>query len=281
MCTEIEVSSEKDGFMKCKECPIRFLTKIGLKVHSRIEHKKDKETKLDQLQDSPTFENEIAFDENAEIEEKCPFCKLCFENKIYLQMHISNEHNKLTQRNKGKKLHIFKANVKKNIPKSNDLLSTVCQECKKSFVKRSTLQKHINNVHKKLTPFQCQECKKYFGQKPHLQRHITNVHKKLTPFQCLECKKHFGQKPHLQIHIDNVHKKLKPFQCQECNQSFGQKSSLKFHTNIIHLKKTSFQCQKCKKYFGQNSNLRTHILSVHENMYSNHPNTGHPNIGFI
>ena len=138
MCTEIEVSSEKDNLMKCKDCPSIFSTNFGLKVHSRNQHKNNKETKLDQLQNSPTNENEIVFDENSEIEEKCPFCKLCFENKIYLQIHKSNEHNKLTQPNKGKKLYIYKANVFQ------------CQKCRKYFGQNSNLRTHIVSVHENM-----------------------------------------------------------------------------------------------------------------------------------
>ena len=54
MFAEFEDSRDKDGFLKCQECPRRFLTKVGFENHSNNQHNQEIETKLDQLSQSPT-----------------------------------------------------------------------------------------------------------------------------------------------------------------------------------------------------------------------------------
>ena len=47
--TELKLYRDNNGFLKCQNCPRRFLTKIGLQNHSTNEHKNDEETQLDKL----------------------------------------------------------------------------------------------------------------------------------------------------------------------------------------------------------------------------------------
>ena len=51
--------------------------------------------------------------------------------------------------------------------------------------------RHIAAIHINLTPYQCQECKKYYGVKSTLQRHIKIVHKKPNQINVNNAKKHF------------------------------------------------------------------------------------------
>ena len=48
--TELKLYRDiKNGFLKCQNCPRRFITKIGFQNHSTNEHKNDEETQLDKL----------------------------------------------------------------------------------------------------------------------------------------------------------------------------------------------------------------------------------------
>ena len=78
---EVLNSRDKDGLLKCNECPRKFLTKIVFENHSRNQHEKNSETKVDEPQESIAIKDEIAFQEDA------------FESKIGLQMHTSHEHH--------------------------------------------------------------------------------------------------------------------------------------------------------------------------------------------
>ena len=50
MSKGIEISRDEDGFLKCKDCPRRFLTKLMLENHSCNQHKTDTEIKPDKIQ---------------------------------------------------------------------------------------------------------------------------------------------------------------------------------------------------------------------------------------
>ena len=55
MSAVIELTRDKDGFLKCKDCPRRFLTEFMFENHSCNQHKKEIETKLNQNQHSRTI----------------------------------------------------------------------------------------------------------------------------------------------------------------------------------------------------------------------------------
>ena len=184
MSAEFEDSPEKDGFLKCKDCPRGCITKFAFENHSSTQHNQEIQTKLDQLPQPPAVKYQSAFF----------LCNLSFESETDLQQHGSSEHDTPLR-------------------------------CKKSFSSKWVLQRHIDNVHKKLKPFQCQECKIYFGQKQDVQRHMNTVQERLSPYKCQECKKSFSQRDYLQIHNNTVHKKLTPLQWREHNKDFGVKSN--------------------------------------------------------
>ena len=52
MSAKSELTRDKDGFLKCKDCPRRFLTELMFVNHSSDQHKKEIETKLNQNQHS-------------------------------------------------------------------------------------------------------------------------------------------------------------------------------------------------------------------------------------
>ena len=54
MSKGIEISRDEDGFLKCKDCPRRFLTKLMLENHSCNQHKTDTEIKTLVLIDIPS-----------------------------------------------------------------------------------------------------------------------------------------------------------------------------------------------------------------------------------
>ena len=204
MLIKNENTSDKNDYLNCKVCSRRFFTKFGLKIHSSSHHKKDAETKVNQLQQSQQSQLE-----QSQISEHS-LCNVSFESEKDLQLHISKEHKKLIphQWDASKNSFWDKADLKKEKQNDYKRSTTVCQECNKTFRQNRYLQTHISIVHRKLTPYPCEQCYRSFGQKIHLKTHINTVHRKLKLHQCQECKKSFGRKDHLQKHVKTLHQNL-------------------------------------------------------------------------
>ena len=74
MSAESKLTRDKDGFLKCKACPRRFLTEIGFENHSSNQHQT--ETK-----NAPNY---------------CQECKKYFCQSSSLKNHLNIVHKKLT-----------------------------------------------------------------------------------------------------------------------------------------------------------------------------------------
>ena len=118
MSIEFERTCDKYGFVKCKECPRRFVTKTGFQNHLTNQHR-EIDTKVDQLQKSTSKGNkeEIAFQQKNRCEEKCLSDSLSIKSKIGLKCHTRNDHYRLTPHQ--------------------------CSVCKKSFGCDKNFKKHI------------------------------------------------------------------------------------------------------------------------------------------
>ena len=83
MSAEIEDSRDKDGFVKCKVCPRRFLTKLAFEYHSNNQHNLEIAAKLDQLPQPSTVKSPRS----------CFMCHLSFQSETEVQQHRSSAHN--------------------------------------------------------------------------------------------------------------------------------------------------------------------------------------------
>ena len=134
MSKGIEISRDEDGFLKCKDCPRRFLTKLMLENHSCNQHKTDTEIKPDKIQMLQNKKVESDFQTNIKIEE-CSFGDLSFVSPKDLQFHRSNGHQEVTphQCSECKKVFRYEVNFKKH--QQNLLRESARSETITNFVK--------------------------------------------------------------------------------------------------------------------------------------------------
>ena len=88
-----ELTRDKDGFLKCKGCPRRFLTEIMFQNHSCNQHKKETEKKRNQKQHSQTIKSEISFPNHIKPEEECSLGYLFYGSQVDLKLQCI-EHQK-------------------------------------------------------------------------------------------------------------------------------------------------------------------------------------------
>lgn len=81
-------------------------------------------------------------------------------------------------------------------------------------------------------PFVCSTCKKSFMRKRELDRHIL-THTGMKPFKCSKCDKSFGRKDKLVRHM-RIHDVNKQFSCELCDFTFTRKESLTQHQKVYH-----------------------------------------------
>ncbi|CAI4055337.1 hypothetical protein SUVZ_16G4540 [Saccharomyces uvarum] len=132
--------------------------------------------------------------------------------------------------------------------------------CDKAFTRPSILTEHQSTVHQGLRAFQCDNCAKSFVKKSHLERHLFS-HSDTKPFHCSYCSKGVTTRQQLKRH-EVTH--TKSFVCPEdgCDLRFYKHPQLRAHILSVHLDKLT--CPQCSKSFQRPYRLRNHISKHHD-----------------
>ena len=94
---------------------------------------------------------------------------------------------------------------------------------------------NVTNIIIMTTGIECDQCSATFTLKSSLMKHIKQVHNKIR-YPCEECEKSYTSKQNLLYHIQSVHLKVKHY-CNFCTSVFKLKAGLKHHLQSKH---TSF-----------------------------------------
>ncbi|XP_063632076.1 zinc finger protein 260-like isoform X5 [Cydia splendana] len=157
-----------------------------------------------------------------------------------------------------------------------------CMECQKTFNKKSGLQKHIRNLHRKVL-LKCPDCGDSFPTKRTLQNHAKKVHDKNTEpekdtryktfirviqgeppdediYACTLCDCKFYRLMEITAHTKTHARKLT---CPVCFKFIPDPVEYKTHRRQPHPDAKKFTCQACKCVYNTIVELRQHKKLSH------------------
>ena len=142
------------------------------------------------------------------------------------------------------------------------------------FQLKTTLVKHIKDVHEIDYKFQCSSCNKKFKNARKLWEH-KRIHKEKKVNFCHfdNCEFSSNLKRNLIDHVEKFHEGMAKFSCSFCDRTFHTMGKLTDHNKNIHTKegkghRSIFPCHKCEYTSFQKSMLSAHIASKHKEIDS-------------
>lgn len=151
----------------------------------------------------------------------------------------------------GGKKRIIKGKAKKG--------QYVCPECGIVVNLKSTLKKHIDNLHQKIR-YPCDQCTFQGKTKARLRLHIESVHDGKR-YYCDQCEYAALNKANLRTHINNIHCE-RNYVCDQCDYKAKTAAILQAHINAIHLK-MKLTCPECGSKHSQQGHLVKHRKKKH------------------
>jgi KRAB domain-containing zinc finger protein len=176
-------NDKKDTFTECERCG-KKIRALNLKQHINKVHLNIKRFKCDSCEfkayDMCKIRNHNLAVHNTVRDFKCIVCKKAFKTRRDMLKHRSFIHG--TGNTLDCKFCFAKfttpAKLAYHIKGQHNKSSVIIAECELcgKKVRSHNLQKHINEVHKKITPFTCKFCPKKFSQKSNLKKHEMRYH---------------------------------------------------------------------------------------------------------
>ena len=182
---------------KCETCDVEFRNKTSLINHIKMENHRDKE---DQEQGVTSF--------------KCNECPRVFALRSRHDQHVAMFHkfHKLARSNKCDycpRAFFLHAALATHVEVAHpDKAAVSCQFCAAKFKSGRTLRTHLFTEHKSETSekrFDCNDCTRSFARRSSLEMHIKTIHIASMPYECTLCHQKFGLAFMLADHIRLKH----------------------------------------------------------------------------
>ncbi|XP_013774646.1 zinc finger protein 721-like isoform X2 [Limulus polyphemus] len=242
---------EKHG---CTICGSNFSTKKYLIKHHQVVHnihvKEEKKhicTTCNKRFHRPTLLKIHQRVHTGEKPNKCSECDKNFRTAKALSIHMKTaSHLKIAG-----KINVEKVQLEKPY---------LCAQCGAKFCARQGLQRHMQQLHCDLRPFECPYCDYKCKCKTNLKRHI-EFHTDKRRFVCEFCGASFHAFATLKEHNAYVHSDVRDYVCEQCGKGFKGRSGLKRHMRI-HSDARPYLCF-CGQSYKRMSHLKRHMISSH------------------
>ena len=157
------------------------------------------------------------------------FCEICSYNTA--DKNIFNRHLRRDATNKNE-LNITSTTGDKS------KLSTICEDCGKTFKSKFGLSLHQKNIHLKVFKHICHVCGKGFNQTQQFRIHCIR-HQGIPSGKCEFCKQTFTGHCSLTRHLVICSSNPKATNeakhiCEECQASYKTKDALRYHVKRKH-----------------------------------------------
>ncbi|XP_068569167.1 zinc finger protein 431-like isoform X1 [Cebidichthys violaceus] len=158
-----------------------------------------------------------------------------------------------------------------------------CEDCGRSFSKRSHLTRHqlrhcgattctASPLESEPETHSCNECSLTFRTGRHLRLHVRREHRggreqteeapRERRHACEQCDKSFYLLHTLRQHL-LTHTGERCHSCEVCGKQFGREGTLKLH-QLTHTGEKAFTCEQCGKSCARKGDLKIHMLSHSE-----------------
>ncbi|XP_021186407.3 gastrula zinc finger protein XlCGF57.1 [Helicoverpa armigera] len=228
---EKESSSETDIEYICNICNKKFLTGQEL-----LKHHKNCKAVVPILSDGGVRKAEFS----------CNECRKKFRFQKSFKKHCLLEHSKLPN-------------------------SVACDQCDVKCPTKRVLIEHIKKVHDR-DIYECPHCKRQFVRRSHVFRHMAQSgcdgHGGAS-FMCEICESKFSRKDNLMAHIRMQHIIPNAFTCKQCLYSTKNFSKLVNHWHKHHSETPDqYQCHHCSKWTSSRAAMTKHLEIHGEKKYA-------------
>ena len=230
----------------CDQCNKSFAKTHLLDIHVKRSHNKDRPYRWDVP---------VTKAHGKERPYQCTRCNKAYKSEGFLARHLAGCKEFPAMLTNSDTHEIGKVSSELRTATQSDITSNIdsseetlyqCDECYKSFKKKSSLLKHVN-VHDKesrytaitsnidgneVILYQCDQCEKTFKRKYSLRKHV-ELHDKESRYKSIYCSKTFKTKMSLIPNNSTVRGDERSYQCNHCDKVFDKKENLTQH-QITH-----------------------------------------------